>query len=291
MAIAQLTHREPCQLHLPRQLPSAADTQTLDARRDCQGTSESSYSHHCEDIGLQDLIRRTRGSSLPIDRLTFRAPFQLSQSQLDVNDNPTQSSDSGACVADGPPSLGRISADVCSPRLRSATLFGHSNSISASDPIHSREATAAKTSRSQCSHRLGPRNLSGEAKRWDAWVPTAEFQRCVHVVRRNAMMHPCSYPSGPLLPPKTSVCQARCTLILDLDETLVRAHTSFVVSADTACTFVRGGIVHCVQVNIRPGAAAFLAILAEWFELVAFTASCRVCIFSTPAHAWLWSTS
>lgn len=72
--------------------------------------------------------------------------------------------------------------------------------------------------------------------------------------------------------------EGRCTLILDLDETLVRAEVTLGVREDTACTFVSGGRVHGVRVNIRPGAAAFLAILAEWFELVIFTASCRVCV-------------
>lgn len=89
-------------------------------------------------------------------------------------------------------------------------------------------------------------------------------------------MQPCGPRGGSLLPPKSPVTDGRCTLVLDLDETLVRAEVGLGMREDTACAFVSGGIVHGVRVSIRPGAAAFLAILAEWFELVMFTASCQV---------------
>lgn len=272
--MAQLAHRERCPLS---QLPCPADAGktympsplSLAAPPRHQMNSATSWMYQLQALVCQ------RGCGVRCGPCSACAACQCSQPDFD--DSPTQFPHSARpCRPIGPPMGSRNPASACcleprasrSPQLkaRGATLW--------------RTATASPKERTEdaCPHsyRPGPRNLSGEARHWDSWVPTLEFRRAIHAIRRNASLPPCGPRSGPLLPPKASLLEGRCTLILDLDETLVRAQVAVGVHEDTSCTFVTGGIVHGVQVNIRPGAAAFLAILAEWFELVAFTASCRV---------------
>lgn len=205
------------------------------------------------------------------------AACQCSQSEID--DSPMLFPHSARPFQEtGHPMCRLMSASTCCQGPSALRSSRHTMSSTSAWPTaaHAAPAKQKRGGNRPHSHRPGPRNLSGEAKHWDSWVPTLEFRRSMHIIRRNAALQPCSPRSGPLLPPKTSLVEGRCTLILDLDETLVRAQVGLGVREDTSCTFVTGGVVHGVQVHIRPGAAAFLAILAEWFELVAFTASCRV---------------
>mmetsp|Transcript_19421 Transcript_19421/g.48683 ORF Transcript_19421/g.48683 Transcript_19421/m.48683 type:complete len:363 (-) Transcript_19421:11-1099(-) len=77
----------------------------------------------------------------------------------------------------------------------------------------------------------------------------------------------------PLLPPKQEG-DPKCTLVLDLDETLV--HSSFVPLKDVAHIVVEievDGCRHKVYVAERPGLHDFLKEAGELFEIVVFTAS------------------
>ncbi|TVU42395.1 hypothetical protein EJB05_08797, partial [Eragrostis curvula] len=75
-----------------------------------------------------------------------------------------------------------------------------------------------------------------------------------------------------LLPPPTT--PGRRTLFLDLDETLIHAHTASPPPAgyDFAVRPVFGGRSVTFYITKRPGVDAFLRAAAERFEVVAFTA-------------------
>lgn len=77
------------------------------------------------------------------------------------------------------------------------------------------------------------------------------------------------------LPPKTRRSHTR-TLILDLDETLVHSSTEPVQNPDHVMTVTSNGQVFEVQVKVRPHIEKFLSTVAQWFEVVVFTASQRV---------------
>jgi len=75
-----------------------------------------------------------------------------------------------------------------------------------------------------------------------------------------------------LLPPKEERFHGMKTLVLDLDETLV--HSSFKrVSCEMELTLELGDERHKVYVKKRPGVDEFLRTVAEYFEVVIFTAS------------------
>jgi carboxy-terminal domain RNA polymerase II polypeptide A small phosphatase len=92
-----------------------------------------------------------------------------------------------------------------------------------------------------------------------------------------------SYPNPPakallkpLLPLKEPEHAGCPTLVIDLDETLV--HTSYHMPPVGTHSFQMQDPVdgRTVYVAIRPGVQAFLAIMAEHYELVLFTAATQV---------------
>eukprot|EP00181_Compsopogon_caeruleus_P001414 CAMPEP_0184682440 /NCGR_PEP_ID=MMETSP0312-20130426/7268_1 /TAXON_ID=31354 /ORGANISM="Compsopogon coeruleus, Strain SAG 36.94" /LENGTH=194 /DNA_ID=CAMNT_0027134119 /DNA_START=762 /DNA_END=1346 /DNA_ORIENTATION=+ len=80
-------------------------------------------------------------------------------------------------------------------------------------------------------------------------------------------------PEAPLLPPASADCANKITLVLDLDETLV--HSTFVPVKEAHFTIPldMGGETHVVYVQKRPGVEHFLKTVAQWYEVVVFTAS------------------
>eukprot|EP00668_Euglena_longa_P015365 GGOE01019439.1.p1 GENE.GGOE01019439.1~~GGOE01019439.1.p1 ORF type:complete len:284 (-),score=43.54 GGOE01019439.1:363-1214(-) len=79
----------------------------------------------------------------------------------------------------------------------------------------------------------------------------------------------------PLLPSKQQPMQARNTLVLDLDETLV--HSSFEpIPADHVIPIVVEGSKQMVYVKVRPFAKEFLDRVSMLFEVVLLTASREV---------------
>eukprot|EP00440_Ansanella_granifera_P049605 gb/GFBE01053754.1/.p1 GENE.gb/GFBE01053754.1/~~gb/GFBE01053754.1/.p1 ORF type:complete len:409 (+),score=73.90 gb/GFBE01053754.1/:1-1227(+) len=81
-------------------------------------------------------------------------------------------------------------------------------------------------------------------------------------------------PEGPryLLPPQEPKFNGCKTLVLDLDETLV--HSSFTpVPCEMVLTLTLGTEQHKVYVKKRPGVDEFLMVVAQWYEVVIFTAS------------------
>lgn len=76
-----------------------------------------------------------------------------------------------------------------------------------------------------------------------------------------------------LLPPQNAMHQGKKTLVLDLDETLV--HSTFEPTDDSDLVVrvtIEGGNYN-VYVKIRPGLDEFLEEVAEYYEVVVFTAS------------------
>ncbi|OBA26544.1 NIF-domain-containing protein [Hanseniaspora valbyensis NRRL Y-1626] len=80
--------------------------------------------------------------------------------------------------------------------------------------------------------------------------------------------------SKKLLPPKdiARFGNKKC-LVLDLDETLVHSSFKYVKAADFVIPVEIDGIVHNVYVLKRPGCDEFLREVANWYEVVIFTAS------------------
>lgn len=76
-----------------------------------------------------------------------------------------------------------------------------------------------------------------------------------------------------LLGPRSRKNLSKKTLVLDLDETLVHSSFKPPEKADIVLPVEIEGKVCYVYVLIRPGTLTFLEELAEYYELVIFTAS------------------
>jgi len=76
-----------------------------------------------------------------------------------------------------------------------------------------------------------------------------------------------------LLPPQTQNELGKKTLVLDLDETLVHSSFKPIPNADFIIQVEIDGQIHHVYVLKRPGVDHFLKTMADYFELVVFTAS------------------
>lgn len=76
-----------------------------------------------------------------------------------------------------------------------------------------------------------------------------------------------------LLGPRSRKNLHKKTLVLDLDETLVHSSFKPPENADIVLPVDIEGKVCYVYVLIRPGCITFLEELAEYYELVIFTAS------------------
>jgi RNA polymerase II subunit A small phosphatase-like protein len=77
----------------------------------------------------------------------------------------------------------------------------------------------------------------------------------------------------PQLGPQTGPNIGRKTLVLDLDETLVHSTFRPTKTADIVITVELEGETHRVFVRKRPGVDEFLAVVAELYEVVVYTAS------------------
>ena len=92
--------------------------------------------------------------------------------------------------------------------------------------------------------------------------------------RRRFQVYDANPPTAScLLPPQNDLHQGKKTLVLDLDETLV--HSTFEPTDDSDLVVrvtIEGGNYN-VYVKIRPGLEEFLEEVAEYYEVVVFTAS------------------
>lgn len=92
--------------------------------------------------------------------------------------------------------------------------------------------------------------------------------------RRRFQVYDANPPTAScLLPPQIDLHQGKKTLVLDLDETLV--HSTFEPTDDSDLVVpvtIEGGNYN-VYVKIRPGLEEFLEEVAEYYEVVVFTAS------------------
>lgn len=130
-----------------------------------------------------------------------------------------------------------------------------------------------------------------DSSQLNKWIPSSHAlevlckQQQVAQLRSRAEGHStthCPY----VLPPKAPQHRDCPTLVLDMDETLVHASSS-VPRRHCSRSFVipcsHGGSVH---VAVRPGVTTFLAIMAEYFEIVLFTAATQVRTPAAPTRRW-----
>ncbi|KAH8047855.1 phosphoprotein phosphatase [Aureococcus anophagefferens] len=89
-----------------------------------------------------------------------------------------------------------------------------------------------------------------------------------------------------LLEPRGAADQ-RVTLVLDLDETLVRSSFDTNFDADFEAPFNLNGSWCTARVRKRPFVDEFLARVADKFEVVIMTAGVRPCVDNSP-NAYLW---
>jgi len=83
----------------------------------------------------------------------------------------------------------------------------------------------------------------------------------------------------PLLPPQSDEHKGRRTLVLDLDETLVHCHPSLLVGSPPPALHLRIDVTNPplnAHVYVRPFAQLVLALVAQVFEVVVFTASAAI---------------
>jgi Dullard-like phosphatase family protein len=77
----------------------------------------------------------------------------------------------------------------------------------------------------------------------------------------------------PLLPPQKDIHRGLKTLVLDLDETLVHSGFDKIDRPDYVLQIEVNGILRTLYVKKRPGCDRFLREMADYFEIVVFTAS------------------
>jgi CTD small phosphatase-like protein 2 len=114
------------------------------------------------------------------------------------------------------------------------------------------------------------------------WIPSSRAAESVRQQQLAALQCQVDLDRQCVLPPKAPQHMDCPTLVLDLDETLVHASStpprfrgkSFMIPCS------HGG---CVHVAVRPGVTTFLAIMAEYFEIVLFTAATQVRARCEPA--------
>jgi Dullard-like phosphatase family protein len=75
------------------------------------------------------------------------------------------------------------------------------------------------------------------------------------------------------LGPQVGLNIGRKTLVLDLDETLIHSSFRVVKNADILLSVEIEGELHQVYVRKRPGVDEFLLKVAQWYEIVVYTAS------------------
>jgi RNA polymerase II subunit A small phosphatase-like protein len=88
-----------------------------------------------------------------------------------------------------------------------------------------------------------------------------------------ADLEPTYEPVAPLLEAATPELSEKICLVLDLDETLVHSSFTPIDGADFEIPLNMQGETHTVYVKKRPGVDHFLAVVAESFEVIVFTAS------------------
>lgn len=118
-----------------------------------------------------------------------------------------------------------------------------------------------------------PRPLVSQAPQSLDKCPAAGLDEDKKLLAKTRKQRPVEQPrvQDLLLPPQEERFHGMKTLVLDLDETLV--HSSFKkVSCEMELTKL-GDDCHTVYVKKRPGVDEFLRAVAEYFEIVIFTAS------------------
>jgi carboxy-terminal domain RNA polymerase II polypeptide A small phosphatase len=93
------------------------------------------------------------------------------------------------------------------------------------------------------------------------------------IFQQIAELEPTYEPTAPLLQAVKPEMSDKVCLVLDLDETLVHSSFTPIDGADFEIPLNMQGETHTVFVKKRPGVDHFLAVVAEWFEVVVFTAS------------------
>eukprot|EP00743_Colponemidia_sp_Colp-15_P005456 GILK01005865.1.p1 GENE.GILK01005865.1~~GILK01005865.1.p1 ORF type:complete len:320 (-),score=40.37 GILK01005865.1:87-1046(-) len=128
----------------------------------------------------------------------------------------------------------------------------------------------------------------------ECWAPQVELTSCstvvcdsdetITVTQQQIMSNPFLFIKYLPPPPQELLLRKpclpaiaaphRCTLVLDLDETLVHCTEVAIADADFIVPVpAEDGCVSYVYMRTRPFVYAFLAAVSHWFEVVVFTAS------------------
>uniref|UniRef100_A0A1I8IYC5 DNA topoisomerase (ATP-hydrolyzing) n=1 Tax=Macrostomum lignano TaxID=282301 RepID=A0A1I8IYC5_9PLAT len=144
-------------------------------------------------------------------------------------------------------------------------------------PVTDENAMACKNPLASSEHEqlLARKYTDPEEYRYCAGTATEDYLDPFSFIRSLPPAPPASPQRIPVLPKKTRRTP-RCTLVLDLDETLVHSSVdNFLHGADLTFPVSFEFVEYKVHVKLRPGFHEFLHRVSQLFEVVLFTASIR----------------
>jgi carboxy-terminal domain RNA polymerase II polypeptide A small phosphatase len=167
-------------------------------------------------------------------------------------------------LAPGSPSMSSSLRRIFSPPIAKSQAQGHSQTQQQLGAAERRDLAqnARKRFFARLCACLSPQSANNDAN------PPLDL-----IFQQIAELEPTYEPTAPLLQVVKPEMSDKVCLVLDLDETLVHSSFTPIDGADFEIPLNMQGETHTVFVKKRPGVDHFLAVVAEWFEVVVFTAS------------------